>query len=244
MTAPHPPRPARAEPPDAAARVQELGTRLVLQRPRLAVVDKPAGWLSVPGRRADEDPRPCAGRLLEKLLGARVFPVHRLDAEVGGLLLFALDPGAQRTASAWFEGRLVHKDYFAWSERDEETSMPAPEPRRWECLLARGKRRAYEHPVAGKPSLTLAWLLEARPTPAGAVLSWRLQPHTGRSHQLRYELARHGCPILGDTLYGAHLPWPPGGIALRAVALDLTTVPPGERLGLPARLELSGLPAP
>ncbi|MFN8944036.1 MAG: hypothetical protein ACK5WZ_05360, partial [Pseudobdellovibrionaceae bacterium] len=36
------------------------------------------------------------------------------------------------------------------------------------------------------------------------VFAWLLSPRTGRSHQLRYEMYRHGCPILGDELYGYH----------------------------------------
>ena len=92
--------------------------------------------------------------------------------------------------------------------------------------------------------LSLAWLLERRSTGLGPVFGWRLQPHTGRSHQLRYDLARHECPIFGDMLYGATIPWPQGGIALRAVSLSLAEVPADRRLGLPERLELAGLPLP
>ncbi len=226
----------------ATAAVQgaiRVGSSAVMVKPsaKLRLLPRVSRTCSTDGSRGSG-----AGRSPGRM-GTRVYPVHRLDAEVTGLLVFACDPDAQRQTSAWFEGRLVHKDYFAWTEIGDPPPVPSPDPLRWECLLAWGKRRAYEHPVAGKPSLTLAWLLEEQPTSAGQVLGWRLQPHTGRSHQLRYELARHGWPILGVTLYGAKVPWPPGGIALRAVS-RLDAVPPGERLGLPVRVELPGLDWP
>ena len=68
--------------------------------------------------------------------------------------------------------------------------------------------------------MTRATLLHVAPD----VLEWELQPLTGRPHQLRVELSRRGCPIIGDVLYGAR---PAGsfepGIALRAVQIELTS---------------------
>lgn len=108
----------------------------------------------------------------------------------------------------------------------------------WKCQLMRGKRRAYEN-AHGKPSMTHAQfiarydkqnlnklrenILFDNVMDSGTVIgsdlyAWSLQPQTGRSHQLRYELFRHGFPILGDTLYSG-LIWKESTIALRAVEL-------------------------
>lgn len=204
---------------------------IVLENRRLCIVDKPAGWLSVPSRLGAADPRPCVGLALQAQLGCRLWPTHRLDEEVTGLLVFAKDAAAHRVLNAAFAERQVHKTYLA------TTSGPAPEDaalgeaREWSSQLLRGKKRAYVHP-AGLEAITVATLLAIE----GDRLRWRLQPRTGRPHQLRVELARRGCPILGDSLYGSPIAYAPG-IALRAVALDFSASAAARGLGLPAAIE-------
>lgn len=208
---------------------------IVFANERVLVLDKPAGWLSVPSRVGAADERPCAGLIAQERLG-RLWPVHRLDLEVSGLLVFARDAEAHRLLSQAFEARAVRKTYDGRSEGSPPPDASIGVEARWESTLLRGKRRAYVHP-AGKPAVTLATLLAVEPAPdrgGASVLSWRLVPLTGRAHQLRVELGRRGCPLLGDTLYGASAPLPGGGIALRAAALELGPV--GTRLGLPPEL--------
>lgn len=214
---------------------------IVYEDRRVVVIDKPAGWLSVPSRIGADDGRPCAGRRLEAQLGARLWPVHRLDLEVSGLIVFAKDAEAHRLLSQAFEGRTVRKTYAGRSEGQPPEDAPLGREVLWESTLLRGKKRAYVHP-AGKPAQTLATLLAVEPLrgdggAGGHVLRWRLRPLTGRAHQLRVELARRGCPLCGDTLYGASAALPDGGIALRAVALELGPV--AARLGLPQELRVS-----
>ena len=88
----------------------------------------------------------------------------------------------------------------------------------WRSQLLRGKKRAYEAPY-GKDSLTLAEMVNT--VPGG--WEWRLNPVTGRAHQLRFELFKRGIPIWGDSLYGSQVDWPEG-IALRSVQIEM----PGE----------------
>ena len=194
----------------------------IFENEALIIVDKPVNWLTTPAREAD-DPRPCLGRRLQDELGLRIFPVHRLDFEVSGLVLFAKTAAAHRLAQAWFEGGRVTKTYRALSGL--APGWPA-EWTEWRSQLAKGKRRAFRA-AHGKAALT-----RARAQRAGDQLRWTLEPRTGRSHQLRFELADHGWPILGDVLYGAEPRAPESGIALRAVSLDFEGV--GERMGLPA----------
>ncbi|HMN69804.1 MAG TPA: pseudouridine synthase, partial [Bdellovibrionales bacterium] len=70
---------------------------IVFENENLIAVDKPHGWLTTPARSAD-DPRPCLGRELQAAVGSQVYPVHRLDFEVGGLVLFARTAQAHRVA--------------------------------------------------------------------------------------------------------------------------------------------------
>ncbi len=200
-------------------------------------VDKPAGWLSVPARRRD-DPRPCVGLELQHALGGRIWPVHRLDEPVSGVLLFARCARSHRLANGWFERRQVGKLYQALTEGDP-AGLVGGQPMEWRSSIKRGKRRAYESP-GGRPALTRARFMGRR----REGLAWELEPLTGRPHQLRVHLAGHGFPVVGDALYGARTAWPGGGIALRAVRLDLETCPGAREAGLPLRIEAAPLFGP
>lgn len=183
------------------------------------VVDKPAGWLSVPSRIGDADERPCVGRVLQATQRQQLWPTHRLDQEVTGLLIFAKDAASHRVLNDAFANKTIHKTYRARSQGVTPGDAQLGRTVQWECKLLRGKKRAYLH-GAGKLSATRATLLHVAPD----VLEWELQPLTGRPHQLRVELSRRGCPIIGDVLYGARpaASFEPG-IALRAVQIELTS---------------------
>ena len=223
---------------DATTRARG-GLRVAFRNDRFVAVDKPAGWLSVPSRMGASDERPCAGRALEADLAARTWPVHRLDEDVSGLLLFALDAEAHAEGNRWFERRLVTKTYEALTEMPAG-ARPEPGPHVWESRLLRGKRRAYESPH-GKPATTRARLVGDAVAQGQAALAWSLEPVTGRPHQLRVELARRIAPVVGDTLYGARAPLPGGAIALRCVALAFQPAAGAASFGLPAELRVEPL---
>jgi tRNA pseudouridine32 synthase / 23S rRNA pseudouridine746 synthase len=207
---------------------------ILFQNEHFLAVDKRAGWLTVPSRFGAEDPRPCEGLDWERQLGARLFPVHRLDEEVSGVLLFAKSPDSHRQANGWFEKHEVRKLYEAFTEGDKTPTDQ--EKFVWESLLLRGKKRAYEKPF-GKKAVTEATFHGTLQEGPNFFNSWRLEPLTGRSHQLRYELSKHGWPIWGDSLYGSKIRFPiDGAIALRAVQLDFKKCEGIKRLGLPELL--------
>jgi 23S rRNA-/tRNA-specific pseudouridylate synthase len=208
----------------------KLRMRILFQNEHFVAADKPAGWLSVPSRQGAADPRPVFGTKLQEDLGQRLWPVHRLDEEVSGVMLFALDAEAHKRANKWFEDRLVEKTYEAYSEG----AAPVDDkriPKVWRSTLLRGKKRAYESPH-GKPAETEAiYIGQARYSDTEA-LHWHLSPRTGRPHQLRYELAHRGFPIVGDSLYGAKKTFVTGAIALRCVRLSFAACPDAVELGL------------
>lgn len=205
---------------------------VVFANAQVVVVDKPAGWLSVPSRLGADDARPCVGLTLQAELGARLWPTHRLDEEVSGLLLFARSADAHRQLCQGFEAHLIDKTYRAVCEGALPADAALGETRRWTATLLRGKKRAYLHP-AGKLALTDVTLLAVEDGRS----TWQLEPRTGRSHQLRVELGRRGCPIVGDQLYGSQAPFAGGGIALRAVSLSFQRLPGRAELALPLRLD-------
>jgi len=154
-------------------------------------VMKPCGLSAVPERADDES---CLRSLLASQLGRRVFPVHRLDKEVSGVILFALSPAAHRALNLAFERREVQKTYLAvvhGAMSNDSGSIRLP-------IREFGSGRMGVDESKGKPSETRYEVLDRR----AAYSLVRLHPLTGRRHQLRVHLYSVGHPIAGDPLYG------------------------------------------
>jgi tRNA pseudouridine32 synthase/23S rRNA pseudouridine746 synthase len=209
-----------------------MSFEILFENRDLVVADKPHGSLSTPAREAS-DPRPCVGRELQARLGQQIFPVHRLDFEVSGLLMFAKTKDAHREAQGWFEHSAVRKTYEALSPAG---GGDFGEWHEWRSRIAKGKKRAFEA-AHGKEAATRARVTGSE----DGLWRWELEPLTGRSHQLRFEMAKHQFPILGDVLYGGRPAPQANWIGLRAVALDLTAVPDSGRFGLPQVLRAAPL---
>lgn len=201
--------------------------QVVFDNPHFIIVDKSANVLSVPSRMGMDEKRPILGLLLERDLKMTLYPVHRLDFEVQGLIMFAKTTAAQKAANSWFEKKIVEKVYCAITRANSEFNVD--ENVEWKCRLLRGKKRAYESPH-GKDCVTLAHLLKIDNS---GYFYWQLRPVTGRSHQLRYELFRHKMPIVGDSLYGSDDLFSGEGIALRAFKIDFKKVEDREQFILP-----------
>ena len=156
-------------------------------------VDKPAGLLSVPGR--GEHLADCLITRVQK-----VFPhallVHRLDCDTSGVMIFGLNPHAQRTLSTQFQERQTKKMYVArvWGVPEEKMgTVDLP-------LIVDWPNRPLQMVCqeTGKPSVTDWQLLKDQ----GETARIRLIPKTGRTHQLRLHMLALGYPILGDPFYG------------------------------------------
>lgn len=158
---------------------------------RLVVIDKPAGLLSVPGRREPD----CASARVQ-MLYPDALVVHRLDQATSGLLLFARGLDAQRDLSADFAGRRIDKLYIAVvaDHLEGEGLIDLPVGADWPN---RPRQQVnFEH---GKPSQT-RWRVLGH---EGDHTRVALEPLTGRTHQLRVHFAAIGHAMLGDTLYAA-----------------------------------------
>ncbi|MEM6410306.1 MAG: pseudouridine synthase [Pseudomonadota bacterium] len=161
----------------------------------LAVVEKPAGLLSVPGRGPEKSD--CVmSRLQCDLPGA--LNVHRLDMETSGLMVVALCKEAQSALSVAFADRDVTKVYEAivfGRVKAKDGVVDFPLITDW----ANRPRQKVDYDT-GKSARTLWSCLEANDVSS----RMELTPKTGRSHQLRVHMERIGHPILGDGLYGSH----------------------------------------
>lgn len=209
----------------------------VFENDHFIIVDKSAMVLSVPARQGEEDTRPVLGRILEVDLGVTIYPVHRLDYEVQGLIMFAKNPAAHKAANAWFEKKEVFKTYAAMTKPLPETKSDAftkDVEYTWKSKLLRGKKRAYIS-AHGKDSVTMARLVRVE----NGVFHWELNPITGRSHQLRFEMYNHGHPIIGDELYSSNEKFQIEGIALRAFKIDFTKAPRASEFFLPKEIVIA-----
>ncbi|WP_374035395.1 RluA family pseudouridine synthase [Bdellovibrio bacteriovorus] len=221
--------------------------QIVFENTHFITCDKPAGVLSTPSRFEEDDARLCLGTALQKEKGIQIYPVNRLDFEVSGLVVYAKTAEAHRKANAWFENKTVKKTYRALTTGQSYAHIPANVPNEklalspqvgntfeWRCRLLRGKRRAYESPQ-GKECLTVAVFRGMQ----GEYQVWDLNPVTGRSHQLRFDLSRHGYPIVGDKLYGSTVELSDNRIALRSYRIDFANANGASALGLPEFIEVS-----
>jgi 23S rRNA pseudouridine1911/1915/1917 synthase len=169
---------------------------------RLFVVNKPAGVSLATAR---SNPQAAVERLFALLpadtraLLASQAPdlglVHRLDVGTSGLVVLSLDQEAHRALVTAFSTRAVGKSYLAlvWGH-------PRPPQGEWRWPLGpdRRDRRRMRADSEGRQAET-SYRVVAR---APHIALVRLEPRTGRTHQLRVHLAHAGHPIVGDDLYG------------------------------------------
>lgn len=164
---------------------------------RLVVVDKPHFLATTPR----------AGHVTETaLVRARratglddLAPAHRLDRATAGVLMFTADPAHRGVYQQLFAARRVHKTYLAVAPTPDGT--PQVRARSSRIVKTRGVLQAAE--VDGEPDAhSRITLLDTRVGHDGRRLGlYRLEPATGRTHQLRVHMNALGTPILGDDLY-------------------------------------------
>lgn len=162
---------------------------------RIVVVDKPHFLATMPrGRHVVET---ALVRLRRELGNDAVSPAHRLDRLTAGVLLFTLRPDVRSAYQQLFAERRVEKEYRALAPVPDGVSTDSPPITvrdRIEKTAGDLRARVVDGEINAISDIELLTV-----TPRGG--TYRLIPHTGRTHQLRLHMASIGAPIVDDPLY-------------------------------------------
>lgn len=171
--------------------------RLVFETDNYVVINKLAG---LPTHASVDNALENCLEQTRRSLGKPVFVTQRLDVPVGGLLVFAKNKKAQAKFNQWLLEKKIKKIYRAFVENP--------------CPL--GLVTHYMEPSSRAPKTLSSepranWLLcemsilssDEKKLENKTIYSLKIELHTGRTHQIRAQLAHLGLPILGDKLYGS-----------------------------------------
>jgi tRNA pseudouridine32 synthase/23S rRNA pseudouridine746 synthase len=161
----------------------------------LVVADKPHFLASTPGGRYLRET--ALIRLRSQLDLPLLSPLHRLDRDTAGILLFCVDPQYRGAYQSLFQDREVQKEYEAVAPLRDDLDLPKVyrsrlEPRTGHFTM---------HEVPGTANSETQIELIGKISHREGLGHYRLRPHTGRKHQLRVHLSALGIPICNDGFY-------------------------------------------
>jgi len=164
---------------------------------RLVVIDKPHFLASVPGGQYVQET--ALSRLRHLLQQPLLTPIHRLDRETAGVMVFCVDPASRGAYQSLFQSRAVQKEYEALAAFRSTLPLPCC----YRSRIEHGQTRFFMQEVAGSPNSETFISLLAR---KGRWAHYLLRPTSGRKHQLRVHLNALKIPILNDRFYPKPLP--------------------------------------
>lgn len=170
---------------------------VLYQDEHIVVADKPHFLPTIPtGRFLKET---LLVRLRAKLGVEELVPIHRLDRETAGIVVFSRNLDSRGAYQSLFQQRAVQKEYEALAG-----PLPGREfPFSYRSRMVQGDKFFTMKEEPGEPnSETMIDVAGQR----GEHVLYRLWPHTGRQHQLRVHLAALGIPIVNDAFYPVALP--------------------------------------
>jgi tRNA pseudouridine32 synthase/23S rRNA pseudouridine746 synthase len=161
----------------------------------LLVVDKPHFLPTTPGGMYVAES--ALVRLRVELDLPDLIPMHRLDRMTAGILMFSVDPETRGAYQLLFENRRISKEYRAVAPVRPELHLDT-EPLDVRSRIVKSRTYLLAQEVEGPANThTTVSLLEQREDRG----LYRLQPHTGKTHQLRLHMASLGLGIINDPFY-------------------------------------------
>jgi len=130
-------------------------------------------------------------------LGGEIFPLHRLDKNVGGVMVYARTKSAAAHFSKLIQQGELIKEYVA------QVHGNVPETGDWEDLLFRDSRKNKVFVVKRQRAGVKAARLSFTRLSCGETSLVRIRLYTGRSHQIRVQFSSRGFPLVGDHKYGS-----------------------------------------
>ncbi len=169
-----------------------VSEQVLFQDAHMVVVDKPHFMPVTPAGRYVQ--RSLLVRLKQRLGIDTLSPMHRIDRETAGLVLFSINPDKRDAYHALFRNHAVDKVYEAVAPVRSDVSMPVTRISR----IASDVQFFKSCEVVGEPnSETHVALIKQE----GVLGLYRLTPVTGQRHQLRVHMNALGLPIVGDQFY-------------------------------------------
>lgn len=161
--------------------------------PHIVVCLKPSGVLS-----QDDGGQSLPQLLKEQLQLKEIYPVHRLDKAVGGVMVYALDQRSAACLSSAVQDRSMSKTYLAVVQ-----GIPSESEGMMEDLLfhdkVKNKTYVVKRPRKGVKDAKLSYRVLATVQAKTLV---HIKLHTGRTHQIRVQFASRKLPLVGDGRYG------------------------------------------
>jgi tRNA pseudouridine32 synthase/23S rRNA pseudouridine746 synthase len=158
----------------------------------LLVADKPHFLPVIPSGRFVRET--LLVRLRQRYALEALVPVHRIDRGTAGVVIFSCNAASRDAYQALFRRREIHKSYEALAPLSATLTLPRVHRSRLVAGEPFFRMREVPGPANSETHIELA---QRR----GAHALYRLQPVTGRKHQLRVHMAALGCPIVNDDFY-------------------------------------------
>ena len=160
---------------------------LLYTDPQIVVCVKPVGL----------DSEADMPKALQEKLGGQIFPLHRLDKNVGGVMVYARTKTAAVQFSRLIQDGAMVKEYIAC------VHGTPPERGHWEDLLFKDSRKNKVFVVTRQRAGVRQAQLEFFRLTQGERSIVQIRLYTGRSHQIRVQFASRGYPLVGDHKYGS-----------------------------------------